>query len=302
MKRGWLWGVVAMLLVACAQTQDVRNPRLVREVTLPPPTEPLPTRLLSPTPVPRTPEAPSLLQVVTVDAAFVLVTPTLPPSKTPTQTPTFTQTPTATVTPTITATATMTAFLLPTSNILPITGVVAQSANRICDSNWFFIQPRPPSCPLSSPNATNGVYQTFQNGYMIWVLSQSAIYVFYNDPVVPRWQVFRDFFQDGMPETSPEFDNAPAPNLWQPRRGFGMLWRNNSLVRDRLGWATIRDEVPYSVQVQTASDGSIFISAPNQMLFGLLPNNVGWQLYSTAAQYPGGSDGFVPLPTIVGGQ
>lgn len=300
MKKFLLFGFLLGVLVACGQAQDVRNPRLVREVTLPPPTDPLPTRELSPTPVPRTPEIPSPLQVVTVDAAFVLVTPTLPPSKTPTQTPTFTQTPTMTVTPTVTATATMTAFILPTSNIIPFTGVVVESVNRICDSNWFFLQPRPASCPLSLPNATNGVYQTFQNGYMIWAASQNAIYVFYNDANIPRWQVFRDFFQEGMVETAPEYDNAPQAQLWQPRRGFGLLWRNDVLVRNRIGWATIPDEIPYSVQVQTASDGTIFISAPNQTLFGLLPNNVSWQLYSTAVQYPSGRDGFVPLPTIVG--
>ena len=294
------WVLLLIGLTACAPSQNLRGPRLVSDVSLtltaPPNTAPDAAQ------TPMIAEVPPVLPLPTLPADVLVVTPTLPPSKTPTQTPTFTPTPTQTLTPTITTTATATALALPTSVISPIIEIVAVPNNQICDTNWFFLQPRPPSCPMNVPNATNGVYQTFQNGVMVWVRSQDAIYVMYNDTGFPRWQVYRDYFEEGMPETSPEYDNPPE-GLYQPRRGFGMLWRSNAAVRDRVGWATMRDEMPYSVQVQTARDGSIYISTPFQGVFGLLPSGTGWNLFNTTpainnAVFP--TQVFVPLPTVFG--
>jgi hypothetical protein len=298
-------GILIAVMAACAPPQNVRGPRLIAEVAITATQPPLPLGVLptmTPTPAPINSEVPGLLPMPTVNADVVLVTPTLPPSKTPTRTPTFTLTPTVTLTPTITTTATTTAFLLPTSVIVPVTSLVIAPANQICDSNWFFLQPRPASCPLNIPNASNGVYQTFANGTMVWVGSQDAIYVMYNDSGSPRWEVYRDTFNEGMEETSGSFSNPP-PNGYQPRRGFGMLWRGNEAVRNRIGWANMKDELPYSVQVQTARDGSIYISAPNSSLFGLLPSGAGWNVYSTLPTTNSalfGTAVFVPIPTVLG--
>lgn len=270
---------LCVLLVAACTTAEPdidTGPRLVSERTLGP-TQALPTQVVTNTPQRITPEQPAPLDVVTVEADFVLVTPTLPPSKTPTSTPTFTLTPSPTRTPTQTATATATLFLLPTSQFIPITRDVAAPINQVCDSTWFFIEPRPASCPLNPPNVTQAVYQSFQNGHMVWVQSQDAIYVLYGDSASPRWQVFRDYFIEGMVEETADFDNAPAPGLWQPRRGFGLLWRDNIAVRQRIGWGTMEWEIPYSVRVQTAQDGSLFLDTPNGLIFTLLPNGINWQ-------------------------
>lgn len=278
-----LIGVLLLMLAlaACgAEDASQDGPVLLQEVTVAP-TDVQPTRVLSPTPLRPTPEVLSPLENITVEAQFVIVTPTLPPSKTPTQTPTFTPTPTLTPTPTPTSTATATTFLLPTSEIIEVTEAVAAPNDQICDTNWFFIQPRPESCPLYEPAASNGVFQEFENGYMVWVGSQDAIYVLYNDAVQPRWQVFRDYFNEGMPEESPEYADAPREGTWQPRRGFGLLWRDNAAVRNRIGWAVQEWEQPYSVQVQTGNDGTIFISTPRSILFGLLPSGVNWSQYPT---------------------
>lgn len=306
------WLLVAitgvMLLTACSERAGVRSgPRLLSEVTVGAANEePLPTLVVTATPVRVTPEIISPLNQVTVDADFVLVTPTLPPSKTPTITPTHTYTPTQTLTPTSTSTATATGFFFPTSVIIPLTQPVAAPVNRVCDSTWFFIQPRPDNCPLNPPTASQGVFQSFQNGYMVWAQSLDAIYVLYNDPVTPRWQVFRDFFQEGMPERTSEYDNAPGPGLWQPRRGFGLLWRNNAAIRQRIGWATIEWEIPYSTQLQTADDGTIFVSQPGPAVFALMPNGITWNQYSSQGNLPGIArtpgqllvPGSVPLPTL----
>ena len=280
------------------------GPRIVSEVTLGPATNAAPTRVLTATPVPITPEVLPLLEMVTVDADFVLVTPTLPPSKTPTLTPTLTLTPTISPTPSLTATASMTTFLLPTSVIIPVTQVVAAPASSVCDSTWFFIEPRPASCPVYPPTASQAVYQSFENGYMVWLGNQNAIYVLYNDPIMPRWQVFRDYFAEGMAEFSPDYVAAPRPGVWQPRRGFGLLWRDNAAVRDRIGWGTIEFEQPYSAQVQTANDGAVFISQPTTGVFTLMPGGSNWSQFSTSfpglspAINPATNPGLVPLPTV----
>lgn len=288
---------LSILIVGCepAPVTPADGPQLLREVTLAPDENQqaqlqvaeLPTA----SPLPVTPEGVSPLQVVTVDADFVLVTPTLPPSKTPTVTPTVTPTQTQTPTPTLTATATQTTFLLPTSEIIPITQEVAAPAPRVCNSTWFFIQPRPEGCPLAPPNTSQGVYQEFQNGYMVWVGSQDAIYVMFRDGALPRWRAYRDFFNEGMLEDSSQYNNPPGPNLWQPRRGFGMLWRDNASVRSRIGWATQEWEQPFSVRVQTSNDGVVYISRPSASVFSLFPNGENWQVYGNSPNLftnPGG--------------
>jgi len=278
------------MLASCADTREVADrPRLIAQNTLVPATMVSAsaatsgvTTIAEATLVqPPTAEIQSPLEMVTVEAEFLLVTPTLPPSKTPTTTPTLTPTPTVTISPTLPATATAMRLLLPTSVIASVTAPVPVAVNQVCDSTWFFIQPRPDNCPLNPPSASQGVYQTFQNGYMVWVGSQDAIYVLYTDRLFPRWQVFRDFFEEGMVEDSPEYANAPGPGLWQPRRGFGMLWRSNTAVRQRIGWGTIEWEQPFSVQVQTASDGVIFLSRPDGVIFSLFPQGNQWQEFSS---------------------
>ncbi len=282
-RQQCLWlGIAILLLTACGVNNSDRSsgPRLIGEEALEP-TTPAPTRIITPTPtfVPAQPEVVSSLNEVTVEADFVLVTPTLPPSKTPTLTPTMTLTPTVTPTPTITVTATATVPQFPTSVIIPVTAIVAQPIPQVCDSTWFFIQPRPASCPLSAPLAGQGVYQEFQNGYMIWLQVQDTIYIMYNDTFQPRWQFYSDTFEEGMPEFSGDYLNSPFPNTWQPRRGFGMLWRNNQVVRDRIGWATMEWEQPYSVSIQRAPDGTTFIGAPDGSLFSLARGGTNWQRF-----------------------
>jgi hypothetical protein len=47
--------------------------------------------------------------------------------------------------------------------------------------------------------------------------------------------MFEDTWTDAEPESDPSI--ASPEGLVQPVRGFGKLWRSNSEVRDRLGWA-----------------------------------------------------------------
>lgn len=294
--------VLLGLLAACAPAvePDGGGPRLLQDVALEP-TTPAPTRELSATPIPPEPAQPTVepgltservspLQVVTVQADFVIVTPTLPPSKTPTLTPTITVTPSITLTPTLTATSSATAPVFPTSIIIPVTAPVNVPIPEVCDSTWLYLQPPPLGCPLAPPTASQGVYQTFEYGHMIWIGFLDEIFVMYTDVsgVMPRWARFRDQFVEGMPEDDPAYANPPSSVLWQPRRGFGMLWRDDLYrfqVRDRVGWATMQWEQPYSAQYQQGRDGAIFITRPDGAVFGLHSSGV-WTLH---AGYPFGT-------------
>lgn len=52
----------------------------------------------------------------------------------------------------------------------------------------------------------------------------------------PRWLLFVDSFQNGSPEGNSGLE-VPEGYL-QPWHGFGLIWREDDAVRERLGWAT----------------------------------------------------------------
>lgn len=75
--------------------------------------------------------------------------------------------------------------------------------------------------------------QPFQQGLMLWIQSQQRIYVLYDGG---EWDSFPDQFQEGQPESDPSIN--PPQGVLQPIRGFGLVWRTQAGVRDRVGWAT----------------------------------------------------------------
>lgn len=81
-----------------------------------------------------------------------------------------------------------------------------------------------------------GVYmaeQPFQKGFMYWRSDTRQIYAIMDNG---RWGVFPDTWNEGDP--SPNV-GAPAPSgATEPVRGFGKVWREQSGVRDGLGWGT----------------------------------------------------------------
>lgn len=286
--------VIAVMLAACTGGQPDDGPRLLAENTLgattPPPTV---TPSNTPDPLSATPdisatptfsEMTSPLQLVTAPADVVIVTPTLPPSKTPTRTPTSTASPTQSPTPTQTVTATTTVFLFPTLISTPIPAPVIAPVNELCPTNWAYIQPPPPGCPLAPATVGQGVYQTFERGHMIWVGQQDAIYVMFNDGLAPYWTRYNDTFDELIhPWDDPALNSSPnrPPNTWQPRRGFGKLWRERppEEILNRVGWGSMEVEAPFSVKIQTRNDGTIFVNDSTGRVFMLTPAG-NWSLYS----------------------
>jgi hypothetical protein len=293
-KRPFMLLTILAVLAACDPGQADRRgngPQLIQDVTLAL-TTPAPTRVLSPTPSPlmipvmtstTNSELVSPLDVSTLDADFILVTPTLPPSKTPTLTPTqtltFTRTPPATVTPNYPYVPVV-PTIIGISGLVPIPTAITniQPPSSNCTTPWFFAQVHPSDCPLNPPLTSVGAFLQFQNGFMIWVQQQDAIYVLYDSANFPRWQVFNDAWVEGIPDTDPAYDNPPA-YTWQPRRGFGLLWRNQTTVRERLGWSAIEWETPFDAQVQIGSSGTIYLNEPRGGIFALTADGSEWKRF-----------------------
>jgi hypothetical protein len=279
--------IILLLMTACGSspnTLDRGGPRLVSVATLAPTASadansititatslPIVIVPTTTTPLPQMP-------VVTIDSDVVLVTPTLPPSKTPTITPTQTSTSTPTRTPSITPSITAT-LLVGQAISGQTTQIAINPASVNCPFNWFFSNPRPNVCPLGGATMGSGSILYFERGFMVWVEAQDAIYVFMNDAAFPRWQVFNDAFDGTMPETDPSFDVNVPPMSWQPRRGFGLVWRQQVTVRERIGWAIQESETAYNVPMQSSADGVIYIGLPNSGVVSLSPTGNLWQSY-----------------------
>jgi hypothetical protein len=105
--------------------------------------------------------------------------------------------------------------------------------------------PLPPASPLPAnfPTPLYAEYpiaeEVFEHGRTFWLRDNLQIWVMFNvppdNPNGGDWFCFNDTFQEGEPEIDPSL--IPPEGMYQPRRGFGKLWRNNPEVRDRLGWA-----------------------------------------------------------------
>ena len=75
--------------------------------------------------------------------------------------------------------------------------------------------------------------ETFEHGYMFWRSDLLLVYVLYDNHT---WQSYADTWLEGQME----WDAAiVAPSgLYQPKRGFGKVWREQPGVRGKIGWAT----------------------------------------------------------------
>jgi hypothetical protein len=144
-----------------------------------------------------------------------------------------------------------------------------------CPDQWFFAG-GPKECPSGPAITSPGAEEHFERGAMVWVRALDRIYVLYGDGQPPRWEVFTDEFEEGMPESDPNI--VPPPGLYQPIRGFGKLWREKPWVRDRLGWA-VDQEVGFDTAVQSTSRPCCdvaYIQALDGGVWELAPGGDGW--------------------------
>lgn len=119
------------------------------------------------------------------------------------------------------------------SHLEKVVSVPIGSAN-CAQTGWVFT-PAPSICPAAAATITPEAQQGFEHGQMLWIGLSGQIIVLFDDGKAPGWATYPDQFKDGQPDHDPSI-NAPAGKL-QPVRGFGLVWRSQPGVRDRLGWA-----------------------------------------------------------------
>jgi len=161
-------------------------------------------------------------------------------------------------------------------------GVAAQETVEIelrCPDEWFF-EPAPDVCPDDAAIVADGAEQHFERGVMLWNRAEDRIYVLFDDEGYPRWQAYEDKFEEGDPELDPDIE--PPAGLYQPIRGFGLVWRERPGVRERLGWA-VDTEAGYQTAIQRTSyvkynhtyiqalDGGVWRLGPEQSEWEHIP-------------------------------
>lgn len=204
----------------------------------------VPTDGVPPSPVPPTPVPPTP----------VPPTPVLP---TPFPTPTATAIPGPTPS-------------LPTCPITPILGF-----GRIW-STYSGVRDRL-GCPVETETNTWSAEETFVNGYMFWRGDLGVIYTLFSDG---KFQQFVDTWTSAEPEWDTSI--VPPAGLYQPKRGFGKVWREGVVppsltVRDKLSWATAEERgLMASWQ---AYAGGLMIWSNTQGIFVLYYDNYTWERY-----------------------
>lgn len=148
-----------------------------------------------------------------------------------------------------------------------------------CEGEWFFA-PSPGGCPAEASEPATFVQAGFENGLMIWSSQTQEIFIFYENNGERTWEVYADEFQESNPESNPELI-PPAPNLQQPVRGFGLVWRTKPGVRERLGWATTGESSFSGIQqsgVNADGETVIYMRRLDNNVLALLPEGAEWQL------------------------
>jgi hypothetical protein len=127
-----------------------------------------------------------------------------------------------------------------------------------CPNPLFFSPDRESACCGFCANygcpetaiTSDAAEQHFERGTMIWIKEYDRIYILFED--VPSGselacKLFTDEWDPSQPDHDPSL--VPPDGLYQPVRGFGLVWRQNPEVRERLGWA-VDQETAFVTTVQ----------------------------------------------------
>ena len=98
--------------------------------------------------------------------------------------------------------------------------------------------------------------QMFERGAMIWRGDTRTIYVFTKEttvgpglvgyPPLGSWLSYPDTWDESQPAGGEQV----SPTLWQPRRGFGKVWRERPEVQQRIGYAISAQETGITLIAQ----------------------------------------------------
>lgn len=152
-------------------------------------------------------------------------------------------------------------------------------ATRSVQISWscslgYFFDPDPVICPRAEATHTTAAEQQFQGGRMIWLQELDWIYVLY-DEVLPnggpggdlQWERYLDNWNSDEEEGDVNLD--PPEGFYRPVGGFGLVWRENPAVQERLGWALAPEQSFEGVwqfmpsDTDAVGDGAIYIQLAN---------------------------------------
>jgi hypothetical protein len=104
-------------------------------------------------------------------------------------------------------------------------------------------------CPVDQPRAVFLAFQLYRRGRMVWREDTRQIYVLLTDG---RWSVFDDTWDETEPESG---YYPPPPNLVEPKRGFGKVWRDQLGGPDAaISWA-VAEEIGVEGAWQSLQNG-----------------------------------------------
>jgi len=99
--------------------------------------------------------------------------------------------------------------------------------------------PRPEIFPTNTVAQVQIAEQVFEHGRMFWIRHTRQIWVMVNAPqdnsTGGDWFCYNDTFEEGEAEIDESL--VPPEGQFQPRRGFGKLWRTRDDLKNALGWA-----------------------------------------------------------------
>lgn len=123
--------------------------------------------------------------------------------------------------------------------IAAMAALVAPSFARLPQAS-LYQDATPTLDPFPRPNSFDLIVaeQVFEGGRMFYLQPVDRIWVLVYDEDTRdsgTWAVYENEWVEGMPEIDP---SIIAPDGYiQPRRGFGVLWRENDDLREVLGFA-----------------------------------------------------------------
>ncbi|HLY28491.1 MAG TPA: hypothetical protein VKQ72_19245 [Aggregatilineales bacterium] len=96
------------------------------------------------------------------------------------------------------------------------------------------------SVPPETWTNTYIVQEDFERGFMYWISTQTNIWVLIKqnpDDTSGEWRIYKDTFKDGEQEIDQSLV-PPSVKMYQPRRGFGKIWRQPTNLFSLIGWGT----------------------------------------------------------------
>jgi len=130
-------------------------------------------------------------------------------------------------------------------------------------------------CPVEPEREVILAEEAFERGRMFWRADSGEIYVLHDDHT---WRAFADTWQEGQPRDDPNM--IAPPGLFQPKRGFGKVWREElGGPASQIGWAR-EEERGFTGVVQAFDGGTILWSdlrTAREVLLHILYADGSWE-------------------------